>query len=53
MKNKYAKWLLGVLAIVLVLVTILSTVVYIVDPFFQFRVKYDKYLINVKMEIQL
>lgn len=48
MKNKYAKWLLGVLAIVLVLVTILSTVVYIVDPFFQFRVKDDKYLINVR-----
>lgn len=48
MKNKYAKWLIGVLAIALVLVTILSTVVYIVDPFFQFRVKDDKYLINVR-----
>lgn len=38
--------MLEVLAMVLVLITLLSTVMYIIDPFFQFRVRDNTYLIT-------
>ena len=40
------KWLLGFFAVLLVLCLIFSLVVYAVDPFFQFRVRDNTYMLN-------
>ncbi len=46
MKSHAKKWILFTFSSILILVTILSVTVYIVDPFFQFRVKDNSYMLN-------
>lgn len=46
MKLNTRKWLFSCLGLILVLVTVLSVTVYIIDPFFQFRIKDNSYMLN-------
>lgn len=48
MKNNYKKWIFSSFALILVFVIALSSIVYIIDPFFQFRVKDNSYMINAR-----
>ena len=48
MKRKCVKWIFSVFALVIVFIITLSSVVYIVDPFFQFRAKDNTYFISVQ-----
>lgn len=46
MKLSAKKWLFTGLALVIAFIMILSLTVYIIDPFFQFRVKDNSYMLN-------
>ena len=45
-KSKSKKWIISFFAIVLAIVIVLVAVAYIVDPFFQFRVRDNSYKLN-------
>ena len=47
MEKHYAqKWIVSFFAVVLAVMTFLSGIAYIIDPFFQFRVKDDSYMLS-------
>ncbi len=44
--NKTKKWLLGFVASVLIIATVMGCAVFIIDPFFQYRVREDTYKLS-------